>query len=85
MTSHRSITLRVELPDPDKAWVQSDRVSGNVHGREVLPKAFNSWFIHPISRKAEPAVFDAIDAITGHIALEGILIVKERWDLRRGL
>ncbi|KAG8728500.1 hypothetical protein FRC12_021689 [Ceratobasidium sp. 428] len=85
MTSLRAITLQVDLPDPDKGWVQSDRISGNVHGREVLSKAYAGWFAHHQTRNSDLALFDAIDAITGRIALEGVLIVKERWDLRRGL
>lgn len=84
-TSPRSITLRVDLPDPDKIWVQLDRVSGKVHGREVLSSAFISWFNNQVTRNAELALYDAVDAITGRITYEGFLIIQERWDLRRGL
>ncbi|KAF8595838.1 hypothetical protein BDV93DRAFT_528402 [Ceratobasidium sp. AG-I] len=84
-TSRRSITLRVELPDPDKMWVQADRVSGKVHGREVLSAAFVTWFNSQFSRNAELALYDAVDAVTGRVTLEGVLIVQENWDLRRGL
>ncbi|KAG9121742.1 hypothetical protein FRC07_002178 [Ceratobasidium sp. 392] len=85
-TSLRSITLRLELPDPDKAWVQSDQISGNIaHGREVLFKAFDDWFTSQLTKKAQPAMFDVADAIIGQIIQDGLLIVKERWDLRRGL
>lgn len=84
-TALRTITLRIQTPPADSHWINEFKRSGIVEGRAVLKKAFRTWASGVNSKKGEEAVFKAIDAIMGRVAIEGFVVLEEWWDLRRGL
>lgn len=73
------------MPFPDESWCAEYTRTGPVQGRAVLSKAFKSWITSFVQKKGEKALYEAADAITGRLAMEGFLVLGEWWDPKRGL
>ncbi|KAJ1304948.1 hypothetical protein OPQ81_006081 [Rhizoctonia solani] len=84
-TALRTITLRLDLPTPDVAWISESLRTGPVQGRENLLRAYKSWLAMFANKKLELGLLETAEAITGRVAFEGFLVLEEWWHPRRGL
>ncbi|CEL62105.1 hypothetical protein RSOLAG1IB_10207 [Rhizoctonia solani AG-1 IB] len=84
-TALRTITIRLDLPAPDVAWMNETLRTRPPPGRDTFCRAYKSWLTHFATKKMELALLETAESITGRVAMEGFLVLEEWWDPRRGL